>query len=228
MFNNFFKSKNIFFYLIKFALIISSTCFANNQELILSFDRAKWISLSYNKIQANIVDFSDLSLKVKVQSSAGPIVYKLDQAKNVLGFTVKGKLEGSKKIEQNSFDEDSILRLGLVATGTQTLTGPKKWLAADWVKKLFSLAPEGLGLDKIYLFNISNRQDQISKKREHPKSDLIVEKVIAYQNDQGAFELNYKLDEPINTAAIWISIDGDDTKSEFEITLSQIKLLISQ
>lgn len=224
MFNNFFKSKIIFLSLINLTFLISSISFANTNELSLSLDKAKWITLSYNKIQPNIVEFNDQALKVKVQSSAGPIVYKLEQPKNLIGFSIKGKLEGSKKIEQGSFDEDSVLRLGLVATGTKTLTGPKKWLAADWVKKLFALAPEGVGLDKIYFFNISNRQDHVSKQREHPKSDLIVEKVIAHQNEQGEFDLSYKLDVPISTAAIWISIDGDDTKSEFETTLSQVKL----
>ena len=127
-----------------------------------------------------------------------------------------------------AFDEDSILRFGFVGIGNQTLTGPQKWFAADWVKKLFSLAPKGTGLDKIYFFNVTNRSELNGKSRLHPKSDLLVETVFAQHEKEGVFSFSKTLNSPIEAAAIWISIDGDDTQSEYETTISEIKLRVSQ
>lgn len=198
---------------------------AHASGALLSLKQENWTVLSYKKIPANSVSFSEGRLSVNVASSAGPIVYKLEPILDVTGFTVKGSLSGTKKVETGTFDEDSALRIGLVATGKQTLTGPKKWFAADWVKKLFSLAPPGLGLDKIYFHNITNRSDLLGKTRAHPKSDLMVETVFANQQSEGPFEFSKKLDLPVKTAAVWISIDGDDTQSEFKVSITEIKLL---
>jgi hypothetical protein len=194
-------------------------------EVIPPLKADAWIALSYNKIPPNKVSFGNDSLAINVSGSAGPFVYKLSEPQKIIGFTVKGKTVGLKKVETTAFDEDSILRFGLVATGKQTLTGPKKWLAANWVKKLFSLVPTGTGLDKIYFFNVTNRPELNGKSRSHPNSDLLSETVFAEHTSGGPFDFNKKLQKPIEAAAIWISIDGDDTQSKFETIISEIRLL---
>lgn len=223
MFNNFFK----FLFTAVLVSSYSQLAYPNKSEIIVPLNAGAWVALSYNKIPANKVTFSDNSLSARVKSSAGPIVHKLSGTMKITEFLVKGKISGSKKIESGSFDEDSALRFGLVAVGQQTLSGPKKWFAADWVKKLFSLAPEGTGLDKIYFYNLTNRAELVGKSRAHPKSDLMVETILTEVNKSGSFELNRKLDSPVASAAIWISIDGDDSKSEYETTISEIKLMVA-
>lgn len=187
-----------------------------------------WISLPYRKIPPNQVSFGDSGIAVQVKSSAGPIVHKLESPSKVRSLHVKGKVVGKKTTESSSFDEDSVLRLGLVAVGKQTLSGAKRWFAPDWVKTLFKLVPENSGLDKIYFFNVTDREELIGKSRTHPKSDLIVETVSAKLDPSGNFDLNKPLETPIETAAVWISIDGDDSKSEFVSTISEIKLGIAE
>lgn len=186
----------------------------------------EWVVLSYDKIPANQVSFAGDQLTIKVKKSAGPIVHKLSPARKISEVIVRGKVTGVKQLETGPFDEDSSLRLGLVAVGTQTLSGPKRWFAADWVKKLFALAPEGTGLDKIYFYNLTNRQDFLGKQRAHPKSDLIDEKVVGIVEADGKFQLKQLNSVPTLAAALWISVDGDDTKSEFETAISEIQLCI--
>ena len=215
MFSNFFK-------IIIFAAAIWS--YTARAAIEIPFESAKWISLSYNKIPANKVKFEELVLKVKVSKSAGPIVYKLPEVKNISGFKLKGKLIGVKKIESREFDEDSILRVGVVASGKKTLSGIKRMFAADWVKKLFSLAPANSGLDKIYFYNVTNRAKLMGESREHPKSDLILETISKTVEDAGAFEMDIEFKKTLPVAAVWLSIDGDDTSSEFEIEISELSL----
>lgn len=187
-------------------------------------DEASWVVLSYSKIPANKVIFETSNLNIKVTKSAGPVVHKLKQTKNIFGFAVSGHIKGQKKSEASGFDEDAIFRIGLVAVGKQTLSWPKRVFAADWVKKLFELAPKGSGLDKIYFYNITNRSELVGKTREHPKSDLLIENISAHVDKQGSFQFAKDLASPIETAAIWISVDGDDTGSDFETTITDIQL----
>ncbi len=219
MFNNFFK----------FAFILGFLSSAQAQEkgLNIPLKEADWTVLSYGKIPANKVSFNESSLSVKVSSSAGPIVYKLAKPEKVIGFSVRGNMTGKKVLEAGAFDEDSVLRMGFVATGQKTLSGPKRWFAADWVKKLFALAPEGAGLDKIYFFNLSNRAELAGKSRTHPQSDLILENIFGDPVAEGDFNLTKNFESAIETAAIWISIDGDDSKSDFETKVNSIELRLA-
>lgn len=229
MYNNFFKQnrfiKKISLILLFLPLFVFSQNLANaTSTLPIPLTQDQWVILSFKKIPPNTVSFFDKSLTVKVKSSAGPIVHKLSRVSKVTQFSIRGKFSGAKVKEKTAFDEDSVLRFGLVATGKQVLSGPKKWLAADWVKKLFALAPSGTGLDKIYFYNLTNRSELIGKTRNHPKSDLMVEHIIGQTRIDSDFNITQKMDKPIDIAALWISIDGDDTKSEFETKITEIIL----
>ncbi len=230
MFNNFIKlifSRHLFVITLTGGIYFSSAA-AIESGITLPLSEDAWVVLSYNKIPSNSVIFATGSLAVKVKSSASPIVHKLEKVSKVAEFFIKGKVTGSKAVETTTFDEDSVLRFGLVATGKQTLTGAKKWFAADWVKRLFSLVPEGPGLDKIYFFNFTNRASLLGKFRTHPKSDLIVENIFAETKKDQVINVSKKIEPPIEVAAIWISIDGDDSKSEYETLISEIKLRTAQ
>ena len=190
----------------------------------ISLNSKDWHSLSYSKIPPNKVTNEASGLKVAIDKSAGPLVYKLQAPIKLTHFRVKGKLIGKKKKEDGKFDDDSVMRMGFVATGDQKLTGVKSWFAADWVKELFKLAPKDSGLDKIYFFNATDRKEMVGQKRQHPSSDLIHEDISWHVEEPGAFTLTKKLDPPIDTAALWVSIDGDDTKSKFEVVIESIQL----
>jgi hypothetical protein len=205
-----------------FLLGLSHSAIAQSEMIPLN--KESWTVLSFNKIPANQVEFVKEGLLVQVNKSAGPVVFKLKEPKMVSSFSLKGTFKGNKAVEGKDFDEDSILRFGLVAAGTQTLSGFKKLFAADWVKKLFALAPEGMGLDKIYFYNLTNRKALLNKSRQHPKSELFFESIAQVLEKDGPIALNSRLATPLKVAAIWLSIDGDDTKSEFSTLISNIQL----
>lgn len=210
--------------LLTFMLISTASLGSAGKTRQIPLEEKSWVRLSYNKIPPNLVSFENQQLKVEVKESAGPIVHQLSTPIKVTSFHVQGNLIGSKKMETSAFDEDSILRFGLVAVGSQKLSGPKKWFAADWVKKLFALAPRGLGLDKIYFFNATDRKELVGQSRVHPQSDLLIENMTTLVKESGKFGMSHQLEKPIETAAIWISVDGDDTGSDFTMSISDIRL----
>ena len=183
-----------------------------------------WSELKFNKIPANQVEFSGDTIAVRVGKSAGPLLFKLDQTKNVeairIEFAVEGEMADSPV---KNFPEDSYLRFGLVATGERTINKLQMLLAPDWVKKLYELSPKGVGLDKIYFYGVSENVEAVGLERLNPKSDLIYEQIVtSLKQSNGVLE--YKLPKSLPTAAIWVSIDGDDSKSNFKTVIKKISL----
>lgn len=183
-----------------------------------------WVELKFNKIPQNEVKFQEAQLQVQVKSSASPLVFKLPQEMKVKSFSFDLQVDGKmKQVSNSTFEEDSFFRLGLVAVGTKTLGRMQKMIAADWVKRLFDLSPPGAGIDKIYFFNVASDEKFKGQQRIHPKSELMSEQVIGVA---GASMTQYKHELPaaLPTVALWISIDGDDTKSDFQIKLKNLNL----
>jgi hypothetical protein len=68
----------------------------------------------------------------------------------------------------------------------------------------------------------------MGRSRQHPASDLIVERVVAVPDATGRFALVVDLDAPVRTVAVWISADGDDTQSRFRLTVTRLDLLLQE
>jgi hypothetical protein len=92
------------------------------------------------------------------------------------------------------------------------------------VRKLFELAPKGRGISRIQFFNVGADQGQIGRQRQHPISDLIFEKVVAAPRADGRFDFVHELEAPLETIAVWLSSDGDDSGSQFTVRVEQIEL----
>lgn len=188
-------------------------------------DPKAWTELEFRKIPPNQVTFSGEGIAIKVKESASPLVYKLPKIVLISQVEVELEINGELKPQSAGFAEDSAFRLGLVAAGKQTLSRIQKLFAPAWVEKLFSLAPAGVGLDKIYFLNVGEEDQQIGQLRIHPKSELMSEEIVTLRKKgQRQIRFTKAFDPALSTAALWISVDGDDTKSEFTTTVRKISL----
>ncbi len=188
-----------------------------------------WRLEKFSHIKPNAVTANKAGLTIKVASSASPLIYKLDSPVRVAAFRVSGEFQGlphfSDVSKQGKKDfDDYALRVGFVVPGSKTLTGIKRFFAADWVKHLYSELPKGVGLDYIQFFDVAQDRSQLGEVRVSSSSKLIHEKVFAVVNKPGPFDYHYKLSPPIKSAAIWLSIDGDDTKSKFTVVIDHFEL----
>lgn len=196
----------------------------------LPMQPSEWQILKYSKIPANQVEFKQQQMHIKVRSSAGPLVHKLQVSgdanapKKLQAFRLKLSKIGNLKAE-SKFPEDSYLRIGLIKKGSKRLGWMQKKLAADWVLKLYDLAPKNSGIERIIFYNINSSKLNLKESRLHPKSDLIFETPIAYWPElQESFEMEFKLPEATEVLAIWLSSDGDNTKSDFDLVIHSIEL----
>lgn len=192
-------------------------------------NQADWKIEKYSNIKSNEVSFSDKGMLIKVLKSASPLVYKLESKFAVVGFKVKGEFfnlpqfkDVTKQGQKNA--DDYVLRIGFIVPGENKLTGLKKMFAASWVKQLYAQVPVSMGLDRIQFYNITQNKVQVGKSRTHPLSDLIHEEFIDSVSNAGVFSFEYKLKKPIEAVALWISIDGDDTHSEYSVLISSLEI----
>lgn len=191
-------------------------------------DAAKWQVLQFRSLPPHRVRFSKAGLEMIVEASAMPVIYALPSPMAVGTVRVKGRIEGSLRVPperqgEAKFD-DYAFRIGLVESGERTLNLFERQLAATWVKKLFDLAPKGGGISHIHFFNLGTDRSQIGRERQHPLSDLILEKVVAVPAPDGRFELAHTLNPPLQTLAVWLSSDGDDSGSKFTVLVEEIEL----
>lgn len=213
---------------------------SNNQKktksLVFSFfagisislsDSTQWIEEKYKKVPANENTFSSEGLKVKVNSSASPLIYKFDSPKEIKSFSISGHLsdilnivkkQGAKK------SDDFSLRIGFVLPGVNKLTKLEKWMAPNWVVRLYSLVPTNSGLDKIVFYNMVQDKTILGSERVHPLSEYIYEKFTYLKTAAGDFHWKENFKSELTAAAIWISIDGDDTGSSYQMHLKEFNL----
>jgi hypothetical protein len=129
----------------------------------------------------------------------------------------KGVQQGDKGADDFPF------RLGLVLEGEKKLNFGQKLIAAEWVKILFALAPPGTGIDHVKFLNLANPGYIGWQQRgQAGGKGLFTETIVDQVKPEENFDLNYTLPMPESVIAIWISADGDDTESNFSLTVNSI------
>ncbi len=190
-----------------------------------------WEVLRYRGIAPHVITFGADGLRVEVNASAAPLVYPLDSPQWVRGLHAEGRIAGAVRTDaqrqgQRGAD-DYALRVGLVEVGTRRPGWLERKMAPAWVQRLFALAPPHMGVAGIRFFNVALSPSQVGQSRQHPASALISERVVAAPDATGRFTVAVDLDAPIETAAVWISVDGDDTASRFTLTLPRLELRLA-
>lgn len=202
---------------------------ANGKSLDVVFQKEKWEVLKYSSLEANKVSFGNGKLKISIKNSASPLIYPLVKTFNPKTIFLKGKIKGQlnlkkEKTQGDKGNDDFRVRVGLVYLGDQTLNFFQRQVAPSWVLRLFKLAPKNAGVDHIAFFNSYQDQKLEGKDREHYASELLKERFILKIKSDGTFEQRIKIQDPKETAAIWLSSDGDDTNSSFDVEFEKITL----
>jgi len=194
--------------------------------LVVPLDQASWSLLSYKNIPAHQISHAD-GISITVDASAGPLVHKFATPVHIERISVTGTFTGqvqtSAKLGAPGAD-DFPLRIGLIVAGKKRLNFMQRLAAPDWVKKLYALAPEGTGIEKIHFLNFTTQtQEADFTSRSHPKSELIEERVVGrFVDGKLQQDVNVEIDGTV--LGLWLSVDGDDTKSRFSTTIKKITL----
>lgn len=192
-------------------------------------DQKEWQALQYSSLPPHRLKFSATGLQIEVENSAMPVIHPLAGALRVSAIRVRGHVEGTLRIPPGQQGEpkfdDYVFRIGLVESGERQLNFVQRQIAPAWVRKLYELAPPGGGISRIHFFNVGAEKAHLGRQRQHPLSELIVEKVVALPRAGGRFDFEHALDRPLDTVAVWLSSDGDDSHSSFTVLVEEIELI---
>ena len=189
-----------------------------------------WQSLSFRSLPQNQVTFAKKEISVEVKKSSSPLIYPLKNPQKVQSITLKGRVKkGALAIPPGATQgdgkaDDYILKVGLVKKGEKTLNWFQRKIAPDWVLKLYSLAPKNTGVSHIEFLVLGSQEKSLGRKRTHPLSNLLQEEVIGIFKPGKPFVLHKKFAKPMETLALWISVDGDDTGSSFDVGIDSIEI----
>jgi len=192
-------------------------------------DLQLWTVLSFNDIPPNEVSVVDGALQIKVRGSASPLVYKLAEPTRITGVTVVASWNGELRIPEGAAQgdenaDDFVLKFGIVEAGERRLNWLQRSIAADWIKQLFRLAPKNSGVNRVSYLSTTQQQELFGASRTHPLSDLLYETRVLYLDKPGRFVMTHKFPEPVESLGLWVSADGDDTGSNFDLRLERITL----
>ena len=202
----------------------------NVEKQIPLSSKGNWYILKYDSLAENYVTFSDDGLSIKVDKSASPLIYPLtDELFLIEKVSITGQVDKLVSIKnpdhqgQKGFD-DFNLRFGLVLLGSNRLNWFTRKIAKKWIIEMYNLAPKNQGISHIDFLNAVLSPSRLNIVRTHPLSEYIKERNVWLMDKPGAFSYSHTFSEPRHTVALWISVDGDDTKSSFTLNIKQIQL----
>ncbi len=193
--------------------------------------QGNWKLDAYSKISPNSVSFSQKGISIKVNNSAGPLLYYFDHPIKLKQIKIAGEFKGLPTFLDYSLQgekgyDDYPLRVGLILDGDKKLSIVQKVFSPEWIKRLYNNISPERGIDYIQFYNVTQNPSQVGKSRIHPLSDLLHENFFAYLKERGLFSYDIKTDVSQNVSGIWISSDGDDTHSQYEVDISNLQLQI--
>lgn len=190
----------------------------------INFQQDQWKEIKLGKTEANTYQYGT-QLKIIVKKSSSPIVYKFDEVQELSTLEFQASVDGTMNpaAPATAFEEDSYLQFGFVVVGDNHLGAMGKLFAPKWVSEIFALAPEGLGLDKIYFYIVGHKKEAVNQERQNPKSKYMFERIAFTKDDLGK-SITYNLPKKLKTTALWISAEGDQTNSEFTTTINKVVL----
>jgi len=188
-----------------------------------------WHILSYNNTPRHHVTFNEEQMQIEVKKSASPVIYPLSQPLSLKAFRVKAKISGQLSLQNipqgDRGADDFRLRVGFVYQGDAKLDDFQIQIAPAWLRQLHALAPTGAGISHVAFFNTWQQDHIAGSQRQHKTSLLWREQFILPLNKRGLIDLEVPLLSEQPVIGIWISSDGDDTHSCFDVLLQKLELI---
>lgn len=189
-----------------------------------------WEILKYRNLKANQIEFGQNGIDITVNESASPLIRLFKPPLALKRLMIEGKTSGklnlkAAAVQGESGSDDFVMRVGLVRPGAKRLSWTQRLVAPNWILRLYDLAPPGTGIEKIEFLNVVQQNSLLGKSRVHPKSDLLTEAFATAVQEGGQWRIDKTWPEAREILAIWIAVDGDDTKSKFQTRVRSIELI---
>jgi len=192
-----------------------------------------WEMLKFSKMKPNTFSSNNNGLTINVRESSSPLIQKFDKSFSFTRVVAKGEIINGKinlkndqiqgLFKKKSITDDYAFRLGLVLDGDRKRPNFFSWfLLPSWVKKLYRIVPKQMGVDRVYFLNVVHNKTGLGKKRHHPLHKVLYEEGVT-QAKSGKFIIDKTFDKPMVIHGLWLSSNGEGTKSQFDTVIKSIE-----
>ncbi|MBX2867124.1 MAG: hypothetical protein KTR18_00505 [Acidiferrobacterales bacterium] len=192
----------------------------------ISLDTKDWHLLSYRGIPSHTISNTQGALSVSVKRSASPLITLLDNPRSVKELDIKATIVGdlvlSEVTQGNKGADDFRLRVGLIFAGHTVVDPFQLSVAPSWIKRLHTLLPKNLGVSHVQFWNTYLDASLANQQRIHPTTDRWRENFVLEVDAEGKIQQRLEISETAKLLGIWISSDGDDTGSCFEVKIERL------
>jgi hypothetical protein len=198
--------------------------------ILIPLESGKWMDLKYSKIPKHKLQFKDKSLIIEVNESASPLIHILEKEKLVTNLSLTLKLDQANLDELEMLKtDDYIFRVGLITSGSVTLNFFTRMAASEWLKQLFKKADHFKGVGGVHFCAVSLDKDYLTKSAYKMKDlkyfGLKIKTEFKSHISYGLSQSVYcEWPNALNTIGVWISVDGDGSKSKFKLKLDNLSL----
>lgn len=213
------------------------------KQLLHKQNQRHFLDLKYDKIKPNTVSFNqkpfctealtppqcqtsgeDIQVEIKVESSASPLFYKLNQ--KVSQINVSGQVQVTAPVATKK--DDAYFQLGLIYQGEFKPNFLTKNFLPDWLNAVVSIDPTK-GIGDIFFYEASVDKINLNKTTNSKGVNLIFKTAthIKWQDPRnkklGRFNFTIQPQDK-NLLGLWLRSDGDDSKATFTTTIQQITI----
>ena len=201
-----------------------NTLVAATPEEIISLQENDLEHIQFAKIKTNRITYHNKFLQIDVEDSASFLLIPFVTVKKIKKVSFEWQSEGSPKVknsqhEQERKGDDAVFKLGLLLLSDEQPFHP---FASSWMKrvdKLLNYPSEKM----IYL--VADAKHKAGEQWISPynkRVTMIAVKSIV--NKQGWYQASYQFEQPMDTVALWLMADGDNTHSRFTSRIKNIKI----
>ncbi|PIR22866.1 MAG: hypothetical protein COV44_05640 [Deltaproteobacteria bacterium CG11_big_fil_rev_8_21_14_0_20_45_16] len=190
---------------------------------------SSWREEIYSSISPNEIRCHSDRINLKINSSASILVRALEKPTRIQKLYVKARVSGQMNLSGSQTHgskgvDDFPLRIGLIESGQKRLGFMQRLFAPDWLVNLERLWPS-TGIKKIHFLNfVFSKHKPDWTDRVHPSSKYLTEKIVSALDDRDVADKRIELVNPIEVVGVWISSDGDDTKSQYTVSVESLQL----
>ncbi len=221
---SFFSLRMLKSLILAFVMVASTPTLATE----VSLDPADWHLLSYRGIPSHRIFSKEQGMKIEVKRSASPLVALLPKPTVANELIIRAAIDGGLNLRDRPQGtkgaDDFRLRIGLIYAGDQALDSFQLALAPSWLKRLAKLLPDGTGVSHVQFLNTYSDPVLQNLERAHPTTQLWQERFILDVNQMGKIDQSISVVDSAKVIGIWISTDGDDTDSCFDVFIEQISV----
>lgn len=209
---------------LPFALIMILIMFTNHSAVaeVISLASNEWKAVHYRNIKANRVGFDPKQMIIEVNQSSSALIYPFSKSRSINAIKLEIILDG--KIITSERQDDFPLRIGLILRGDKRLNFWQRRIAAEWLLMVDQLAAPYGGVEAIESLLFYSQDQKIGfKNRTHPFSELFREQ-IATPIGADLKVYTHHFSSSKEAIGLWLSADGDESKSNFRIILKNIEI----